>query len=433
MAIVQEGLVIQSKEGLTDIDQSFTGTGDLLGTNVSITPISHGSRFKVTMYIPTHANSEITGSNQNPYWGARIFRRINGGAWTIADMLGTDTRNRQAHAEISPYRNAPAGVLNSREGTRFRSKANYYFIIDRPDYTVGDLIEYKIQIWNGNARVFIGAAHQNSSSYFNQPYGLIVDEISGGFIPNPDIVHDGLTPEKAAPSAKYIKNATGTTTSGLYWILINGFPTQLYCDMSTMDGGGWTLIGKSGGGAWHDPDGWLKSNINVSSLQNTNYISTNTYACVDARVLASCMATECLLSNNILDRWVKCPFHSQCSPGTIFNHKLTQSVIFETVNSNMGSENVTATAWNGSTTSSWVNKFSVMALSSHGGSTPAWTINTQGNTSTNDFAMAVACATTNHNGFTAGTTHNGQDAPFNTTWPNASFNSGHFLGSVWVR
>ena len=74
-----------------------------------------------------------------------------------------------------------------------------------------------------------------------------------------------------------------------------------------------------------------------------------------------------------------------------------------------------------------------MPWSSHGGSTPSWTMNAAGNTATNDYAMSVSCATTDHNGFTSSTTHNGMDAPYNTTWPNTAYNIGGFMGFIWVR
>ena len=433
MALTQEGAIIQTTEGYNDDPQVFTGTADIVGTNVSMTPLSHGSRFKIRVFVPVHANSQIQGSNQNPYWGMRIYRRVNGGSWQLADMLGTDTSgNRLTHAEVSPYRNADA-VNEFRQGVRYRSKNCTGTIIDKPDYTVGDTIEWKMQIHDGNNAVYVGPAHHNSTEYFSQPYGMTIDEISGGFIPNPDLTHDGSTAERAAPSAKFIKDLTGTTTNGLYWIDVQGTPIQLYCDMSDINGGGWTLIGKSGGGSWNDPNGWLKSNINESSLQNTNNLSANGYACIDARVIASVMATECALSNSARDKWVRAPFHSQCSPETIFNHKIGQAEIESQANNEEGSEQVTATAWNAETTTSWVNKYSVMTLAGHGGSTPAWTLNTVGNTSVNEYAMAVACATSDHNGFTVSGNHNGMDAPYDATWPNSSYNSGMFLGCVWVR
>jgi hypothetical protein len=53
---------------------------------------------------------------------------------------------------------------------------------------------------------------------------------------------DGSSPEKAAPSAKYIKEKTGTNVDGNYWIRFpNGSAYQIYCLMSS-GGGGWMNI-----------------------------------------------------------------------------------------------------------------------------------------------------------------------------------------------
>lgn len=52
--------------------------------------------------------------------------------------------------------------------------------------------------------------------------------------------NDGSSASRAAASAVDIKALTGTTISGIYWINVNGTPTEVYCDMST-DNGGWML------------------------------------------------------------------------------------------------------------------------------------------------------------------------------------------------
>lgn len=442
--IVQQGMTIQTVESYNSTYQSFTmgsgGEGDVSGVLASITPKSYGSRFKIRFQLPTYTDSTQAGGNSNPYHGLYIYRRINGGSWTRANMLGLDdSGNRQVHMEISAYRNGASDDA-WREGTRYRTKMNQGFIHDKFRYDLGDTIEYKMTIVTngGTALINIGPAYANSQAiYPSSNYGLTVEEISGGFIPQSGVTYDGSTAAQAAPSAKYIKDITGTTTSGLYWILINNVPTQLYCDMSSINGGGWTLIGKSGGGSWHNPDGWLKSNISASSLQNTTNLSTNGYACIDARVLSAEMSREVAISNAALDRWVFAPIHTQATPSTIYNHKQGSAIIFEDTDNNSGvvtgSEQVTATAWNGGTTTSYVNKWMVMPLGGHGGSTPCWSSNQRGNTATGDYAMAVACANTSHNGFTASNNFNGQDAPYDATWPNTSYSSGHFLGCVWVR
>ena len=54
---------------------------------------------------------------------------------------------------------------------------------------------------------------------------------------------DGSSPANAAPDAKTIKEVTGTTQDGLYWIEVPGHGVQqVYCDMNT-DGGGWMHVG----------------------------------------------------------------------------------------------------------------------------------------------------------------------------------------------
>ena len=57
----------------------------------------------------------------------------------------------------------------------------------------------------------------------------------------------GLTADTAAPTARAIKNITGTTADGVYWINLPVVgPTQCYCLMDTKwDGGGWMLAMKA--------------------------------------------------------------------------------------------------------------------------------------------------------------------------------------------
>lgn len=59
---------------------------------------------------------------------------------------------------------------------------------------------------------------------------------------------NGSTPANAATSARAIKDLTGTTTNGYYWIKPTSYdvPRLVYCDMNN-SGGGWMLIGWHGG------------------------------------------------------------------------------------------------------------------------------------------------------------------------------------------
>jgi hypothetical protein len=59
---------------------------------------------------------------------------------------------------------------------------------------------------------------------------------------------DGSSQSTAAPNAEYIKNVTGTTSDGWYWIDAGGLgPDQFYCDMN-YSGGGWTMVLANRGG-----------------------------------------------------------------------------------------------------------------------------------------------------------------------------------------
>lgn len=84
---------------------------------------------------------------------------------------------------------------------------------------------------------------------------------------------DGSTSARAAPSALFIKQLTGTTTNGLYWIKpgTNPTPLQVYCDMN-IDGGGYMMIccshpssGPSSG--W----GWLGGAVSTVGTYTTAY------------------------------------------------------------------------------------------------------------------------------------------------------------------
>jgi hypothetical protein len=102
------------------------------------------------------------------------------------------------------------------------------------------------------------------SSNFN------LSRIKGGVVPN-----DGSTENRAAPSALFLRNDLGITTSGNYWIKPTGYATAklLWCDMTNL-GGGWVLIGK-GRQSSDNNGGWFgtESELSVSGLVQANAFS----------------------------------------------------------------------------------------------------------------------------------------------------------------
>jgi hypothetical protein len=116
---------------------------------------------------------------------------------------------------------------------------------------------------------------------YNSDYDILEYRLSTGWIA-PGLP-DGSSAINAADSAVAIKNLTGTTTNGFYFIKINGIPTQVYCDM-TNDGGGWMLIAKANGlddNQWKYDDAiWTNStllNETADPITSNVHIKTSVY------------------------------------------------------------------------------------------------------------------------------------------------------------
>ena len=88
---------------------------------------------------------------------------------------------------------------------------------------------------------------------------------------------DGSASDRAAPSARYIKELTGTTTDGFYWIQTPDMttPQQIFCDMNN-EGGGWMLLFMNQGGNVNmTQSGTFYDNLNNSS--HTSNMSPRRY------------------------------------------------------------------------------------------------------------------------------------------------------------
>lgn len=97
-----------------------------------------------------------------------------------------------------------------------------------------------------SAGVISGTTTSYATSGVSEPYTFTAS-VSDGITSVPRTFSitkrwaDGLTSTTAGPSAEYIKNLTGTTTDGTYWINIGTGPFQVYCLMSA---GGYMLTAK---------------------------------------------------------------------------------------------------------------------------------------------------------------------------------------------
>lgn len=85
---------------------------------------------------------------------------------------------------------------------------------------------------------------------------------------------DGSSAAATATSAQAIKNLTGTTTSGYYWITVGGAPTQVWCDMTGATA--WMLLMRTSSGGTvfsYDSAYWQNG---VTGLNETSNPLTNT-------------------------------------------------------------------------------------------------------------------------------------------------------------
>lgn len=91
----------------------------------------------------------------------------------------------------------------------------------------------------------------------------------------------GITTSNCGKNALEIKNTTGTTTDGTYYIMCNNVPTSIYCLMNNQySGGGWMLIMKSTTSATFNYEANYWNTINT--LNNTDLTRANADAKYDA-------------------------------------------------------------------------------------------------------------------------------------------------------
>jgi len=160
-----------------------TNTFDVSATN-SFVPYSAYSRFKIDIHVNVNTSDDDGRGNQNPYRYGRIVRRVNGGSWANADMLGISNQGGAAsHIDMTPPRvgSTQNTDLFMTQQDRYRTTAKSAVIIDNPPIDPGDTLEYKLVCYNAASAAFIqiGEPHGYGSddNYNAQPFGFVVTEI----------------------------------------------------------------------------------------------------------------------------------------------------------------------------------------------------------------------------------------------------------------
>lgn len=129
-----------------------------------------------------------------------------------------------------------------------------------------------------------------NANYYTGTNYLVSTNMAGSSLNSVYEYYDGSSFDRAAPSAVWIKNLTGTSVSGLYWInLPTVGPTQIYCIMdSNINGGGWMMAMKATRGTTfnYDSTHWtttttLNTSSNNRSDADAKFHSMNYFQCKD--------------------------------------------------------------------------------------------------------------------------------------------------------
>lgn len=200
-------------------------------TSVTDTGFGTGTYAAYAMFDPRLGNS---GSTAGSYNGAPDWRCKDGGLWYL--------------------RHEPFGEPNG-------------------NYTLGEfLYTYSIASYPQWRTSYDAPGFDDAIGYgYTGTSYLVSTNYAGSTLNTLTHYFDGSTSERAAPSALYIKNLTGTNTNGVYWInLPTVGATQVYCIMDTaIDGGGWMMAMKATRGSTFQ---WSSSHwTTVTTLNPAEY------------------------------------------------------------------------------------------------------------------------------------------------------------------
>ena len=236
------------------------------------------------------------GTNYNTWYNALpIYKTTSGGSYTSYAMFD------QRFANISYTSGSYNGVPDWR-----CKDGGLWYIRDIPfggpsgDYTANALLALVSEVSNPEYLTSYGAPGFNDADATpSTGTNYLVSTNYAGFDLTTLYMHfddklDGSTSVRAAPSAMYIKNRTGTNTNGVYWInLPTVGATQIFCIMdSAVDGGGWMMAMKATTGTTfgYDSSHWttattLNPTDNTRNNANAKFHSMNYFQCKDMLAL----------------------------------------------------------------------------------------------------------------------------------------------------
>jgi len=176
-----------------------------------------------------------------------------------ADESDVDSTNLRFRIESVSSGTLTLGGVPVTAGTTLLAAGQS--LLWRPAQDANGVIEaFKVKVWDGQA-----------ASPTAVPVTVQVAAVNDA----PKVFADGSGPTVAAESAAAIKSLTGTTANGVYWVQVNGVPTQVYCIMDTaIDGGGWMLAmkGANTGNAF----GYSSPHWTTPTTLNPTYLRGNT-------------------------------------------------------------------------------------------------------------------------------------------------------------
>jgi hypothetical protein len=218
---------------------------------------SYGNYSGYAMFDQRYGNS---GSTTGSYNGAPDWRTKDGGLWYLKDIPFSEPNGDY-------FANAFLGTFGDVDYT----------------YGIPYMTSYNSPGFNdGNAVYYTGSNYIVSTNYAGSTVSTLYTYL------------DGSTADRAAPSALYIKNQTGTNDDGVYWInLPTVGPTQVYCIMnSAVDGGGWMMAMKATTGSTfqYSSSHWttvttLNPSDNTRNNADAKFHTMNYFKCKDMLAL----------------------------------------------------------------------------------------------------------------------------------------------------